>query len=86
MPAREREETLSLSVDEAPEVSEEGEKLALTPEGSPDTVNLTVCADPVSVAVLIVVEIERPNDTLPAAGLATSENVPGTTGAVTWSV
>ena len=86
VPALDRRDTLSVSVEDAPEVSEEGENLALTPDGRPDTDNPTVCADPVSVVVVMEVEIERPSDTVPDAGLARSEKVPGTTGAVTASV
>jgi len=85
VPASERRDTVSLSVELPPDVTDAGVKLALTPEGRPEIDRLTVCAEPDNVEVITVVEIERPSATVPDDGLAAREKVPGTTGAVTVS-
>jgi hypothetical protein len=76
VPARDRRETVKVRVDEPPDVTDVGDRLALTPEGRPDTASFTVCAAPDTVAVEMVVEIDEPSDALPDAGDAVNEKVP----------
>ena len=63
---------------ELPEVTVEVVKLADTPEGRPDTVNLTLWADPEVVAVDTVVDTDPPRLVVPEVGLRLNETVVAT--------
>jgi len=56
------------SVDDEPDVTEEGVNVAVAPLGSPDAVSATVCAEPAVVAVDTVVVAAEPAATLPDDG------------------
>ena len=64
-----------LRVELPPEVTEVGESVAVTPEGAPLTVRLTVCALPEVVAVEMVSWSEPPATTERLAGLAEMEKL-----------
>ena len=67
-----------VSVDDEPDWTEEGLKLAVAPLGRPDAVRFTVCALPEVVAVPMVVVAAEPGWTLPEAGLRLREkSLPG---------
>ncbi|PSK65733.1 hypothetical protein B0E53_02284 [Micromonospora sp. MH33] len=62
-----------VSVDEPPEVTEDGLNDAVAPLGRPDAENVTVCAVPLVVAVATVVETEPPAVTEPEVGESETE-------------
>jgi len=62
-----------LKVELAPEVTEVGESVAVTPAGAPVTLSETVCAAPEVVAVLMVDEPAPPCATDTLVGLAAME-------------
>ena len=62
-----------LKVDELPEVTDVGFRVAVTPLGAPETLRLTVCAEPEVVAVEIVLLVLFPAVTETDAGLALIE-------------
>ena len=62
-----------VSVDEPPEVTLVGLTETVEPDGAPETVRLTVCAEPLVVAVLIVEVPPAPCVTVTVDGLAEIE-------------
>ena len=64
---------LIVSVEELPAVTEVGLKVAVAPEGSPDALSDTVCAEPEVTAVETVVVAELPWTTEPEVGLTEME-------------
>jgi hypothetical protein len=73
-----------VSVDDPPELTAVGLRDAVTPEGAPATERAIVCAEPLTIAVLMVEVPELPAATLTLTGLAEIEKSL-TTGAVTVS-
>jgi hypothetical protein len=74
------EPTLTVSVDAPPAVTEAGLKLAVAPAGRPLALRLTVCALPLSTAVLIVAVPLLPWAIVTLAGLAEIEKSDGGAG------
>src|SRR5687767_5478176 len=60
-------------VDDPPAVTEVGAKVAVAPAGRPLAENVTVCAEPLVTAVLMVEVTEPPGLTEPDAGAAVTE-------------
>jgi hypothetical protein len=73
VPAGVVDAVLMVSVDELPAVTEVGLKVALAPDGSPDALSDTVCAEPEVTAVETVVVAELPWTAEPEAGLTEIE-------------
>ena len=71
--------TLTVIVEEPPAVTEAGLKLTVVPAGWPLALRLTVCAEPVVTAVLIVEVPLPPCWTLTEVGLAAIEKSLATT-------
>ena len=61
------------SVELAPEVTEVGDRVAVTPAGAPETVRATVCAEPEVVAVEMVALADPPAATVAEVGDAAIE-------------
>ena len=70
--------TLKLIVELAPELIGLGLKPAVVPAGSPLALRVTVCAEPLVIAVMIVVEVLPPWTAETLLGLALIEKSDGT--------
>ena len=73
MPAAAPDVVATVMVELLPEVTEAGLKETVTPAGAPEADSATVWADPLVVAVEMVLVAEAPGSTLPADGLAARE-------------
>ena len=71
---------LIVSVDDPPAVTDVGLNVAVAPDGSPDALSDTVCAEPEVTAVETVVVTELPWTTEPDVGLTEMEKSFGGTG------
>jgi hypothetical protein len=72
-PAAAEDVVAMVSVDDPPEVTEVGLRVAVTPDGAPATESVIVWAEPLTIAVLMVEVPELPAATLTLAGLAEIE-------------
>ena len=73
------EATVAVIVDDPPAVTDDGLKPIVTPAGWPLALRITVCADPLVIAVLIVDVPLLPCATLRLLGLALIEKFDATT-------